>query len=177
MKLLESTSICFIVVANNGTKLVTVEGTYDTSNVLTTIAVVGDYNITTLHATAVTVIVIIPVSIIAIIIIAKRAKKGPFKLEISNTVLDIERDEQFTDQNQQWQTIDETTTYYRVHQVEVKCSMCEFARKHYQNYQPEDGFGYFKKPETKLELIAPHKKIILMDQVSWVLINIGMARI
>ena len=59
--------------------------------------------------------------------------------------------------------IDESTTYYKVHEIEKECLMYAFAQKYYPNYQPEQGFGYHKEFVQSIPL---NKSLILMDQVN-----------
>lgn len=43
--------------------------------------------------------------------------------------------------------------------------MYEFGMKHFPGYQPEDGFGYFKTSVGDFKPIAPHKKLMLLNEV------------
>ena len=63
--------------------------------------------------------------------------------------------------------IDLSITFYKIWTVIAASDilMYEFARKHYPDYQPEDGFGYYKLMDKKIEYIQPHRKLILMDKV------------
>ena len=62
--------------------------------------------------------------------------------------------------------IDESTTSYKLWDVHKKCLMYEFAKEHYHGYQPQDCFGYFQETDVESKL---HKKVILMDEVSFTL--------
>ena len=44
--------------------------------------------------------------------------------------------------------------------------MYEFAQKHYPDYKPEDGCGYFKLTDKPISEVQPHRKLILMDKAS-----------
>lgn len=64
--------------------------------------------------------------------------------------------------------IDRTVTFFEVHDVEEHCTMYEFAHKRYENYRPEDGFGYYKPTGDELTCIPDHKKLILMEKVCFI---------
>ena len=49
--------------------------------------------------------------------------------------------------------------------------MIDFAMKHYPNYQPMDGYGYYKLTDQEAEL-DPSLSAIFMDEVSIVVTNV-----
>lgn len=61
------------------------------------------------------------------------------------------------------QPIDKSTTFFEFHDITEKCSMVDFAVKHYPNYQPTDGYGYYKYYLTDEEYeLDPSLSVILM---------------
>jgi hypothetical protein len=44
--------------------------------------------------------------------------------------------------------------------------MTKFASQLYQYYDPQHGFGYFHATGDELDKLQPHKKVILMEEVS-----------
>ena len=51
--------------------------------------------------------------------------------------------------------------------VTDECPMHEFGMRHFPDYNPEEGFGFFKKNDDDSKSILPHKKVILMDEVCY----------
>ena len=49
--------------------------------------------------------------------------------------------------------------------VTEECSVYEFGKKHFQNFQPQEGFGYLKVTDKEMEDIQHHKRVILIDEV------------
>ena len=59
--------------------------------------------------------------------------------------------------------INKSTTYFGLYIVSEKCLMEKFARNHYHNYQPTEGFGHYEfDMSAKLD---PSWDVILMDEV------------
>ena len=50
-----------------------------------------------------------------------------------------------------------------VYEVQEKCGIETFARRHNPVYRSTSGYGYFEF--TKLESLKPHKNVIVMDKV------------
>ena len=61
--------------------------------------------------------------------------------------------------------IDVTTTYFKRFDVTDECLMHEFGMKHFPDYNPEDGFGFFKMSGDDSKSIPPEKQVIIMDEV------------
>ena len=55
--------------------------------------------------------------------------------------------------------IDLSTTFYKLHTVMEECSVYEFGKKHFSDYQPHRGFGYYKLTDYKDQL---YKRVIVM---------------
>ena len=80
--------------------------------------------------------------------------------ELDDTYLSIDNQSATEDQ---LISIDESTTFYKQFDVTNDCYMYEFAMEHFPNYQPVDGFGYFKLCDS--DHIQSHKRILLMKEV------------
>ena len=55
--------------------------------------------------------------------------------------------------------IDLSTTYYKLLTVTKEYSIYEFGKKHFPDYQPHRGFGYYKLTDDKGQL---YKRVIVM---------------
>ena len=62
--------------------------------------------------------------------------------------------------------IDRAISFYTIHIVtDDNCLMYKFTTEHYPDYQPQDGFGYYKLTNQEIRSISPHKRVILMEEV------------
>lgn len=53
--------------------------------------------------------------------------------------------------------------------MEDNCLMCKFTTEHYPDCQPEDGFGYYNLTDEEIQSISPHKKVIIMEMVNYII--------
>ena len=58
--------------------------------------------------------------------------------------------------------IDLSTTFYKLLPVTRECSIYEFAKKHFPDYQSERGFGYCKASDEIKPIQLVHKRVIVM---------------
>ena len=58
--------------------------------------------------------------------------------------------------------IDLPTTFYKLLTVKQVCSIYEFGKMHFQDYQPHRGFGYYKPTNDKVQ---PYKRVIMMVSI------------
>lgn len=67
-----------------------------------------------------------------------------------------------------------STTFCEVHTVtaEEDILMKKFASKLHRYYDPQDGFGYYHATGELLDEIQLHKKVILMDKVKRLNLNL-----
>ena len=58
----------------------------------------------------------------------------------------------------QLELIDQSTTFFELLRVSEKCSMYKFGTKRFPNFQPQEGFGYYKVADKEMEGIQYHKR-------------------
>ena len=58
--------------------------------------------------------------------------------------------------------IDLSTTYYVLLTVKKECSIYEFGKDRFPDYQPDRGFGYYKHTDDDFKPIQLHKRVIVM---------------